>query len=113
MLSVSVSCWDRGDSPGALATVAMWGRADVELDLEPDLDLDFRGFDEVVTADEDLKCGVERDALKSPRWLWPEGNRKLRDTVIRPCLPRGSAKVVRLGQGEVTYSASSKSVCLR
>ena len=105
-----MSCWDGGGSPGALATVAMWGRAGVELNLDLDLELDCRGFDDVVTADEEPKCGVERDGLKSPRWRRPEGNRKLRDTVVRP---RGSAKVVRLWQGEVTYSARLESVCLR
>ena len=62
--------------------VAMWGRAEVELDLEDD----FCGFDEAGTEDDDLKCGVEREELKRPRWLRPEGNRKLCDTVIRPCL---------------------------
>lgn len=60
-----------------MVTAAMRGRAEVELDLD---DV-FRGFDEVGTEDNDLKCGVGREELKSPRWLGSEGDRKLCYTV--------------------------------
>lgn len=104
VLRVSVSSWDGEGSPGALVTVAMGGRAEVELDLDDA----FRGFDEVGTEDNDLECREERQELNRPSWLRPERNRKLCDNVIRSCLSRGSSSPARLWQHRATYSASLK-----